>query len=782
MEAIYLQFVVDMSALRTAYDKAAGDVTKRNKLAADIKNLRHKALMGNIDLYSLERDTYKAVYKSEPTAAWQKASNLNVQEALLLKKLLDIRSRHEHAASADKPKLHNEAQAIRMKLVALGLDAYQVEERSWTLYFGKAMNADQRKTQYAFIDKAKKDYASMTEAKKKELAVVPIESYEKKKPTLSKLDLGNRYNETYSGADMVIFMAFPGYKPIEIGTASTVSYSTYREKKQIRTVGRVSSKGITKGPRTISGRIIFTVVREHVVETIKKEVPYLRDIKTLLMDELPAFDLLVSFGNEYGGSAGLVIQGITVVDEQKTLSIEDLFTENIFTYLARALEPMRDLNSTNPDRPYDPLSWFTSSFRPSGSEVLGNFKPKTLQLYTDSKLLAAPLPFYGTPSGWDSSKYNLNMNIPQLGNPGGASGLINGGGSGSEQFPPGPVEASGRADIFIQAVVHLGQQWAPVTGKVSLTSNGKKIGEKEIKVYTKKQMGKVTTYVSKPNSGSTQKFPIEYHGEDVIGAWFLDVPVKQSTELSVVRWDDKNTYEKVTHKDKVGFAEGNIVLIVKTSVNSLSPSEPSATKPMSFTYKDMRNTSKDWTIHYTSSNPKKENYDSNALSKKFAFEATRMKVSKKLPGQIAVSLRAAGDTPLNDWLVVWTWKLNLNYATRLSKKEKAKYDAINLTLGLTIEGAYGAWNAQEKQSAVPYWNVNTGSGISDIKPNDFFWTVSDKATTGKDKGKRKMLKWADMPYGTILTFYAKAPKKNGLSIKSGDTFGTVSISFVKDEG
>lgn len=256
-----------------------------------------------------------------------------------------------------------------------------------------------------------------------------------KAPEVSRFESADRFGETYSGADMNVYMAFPGYKPLWVGTVSTVSYTVYREKKQVRTLGKINAKGIVKGPRTISGRLIFTVISEHIVESIRQEIPYLRSYKVLLMDELPPFDLLVSFGNEYGAGAGLVVEGVTTVDEQKTMSIEDLFTENIFTYLARGLQPMRDIFASNAKKPYNPLDWYTSDFRHPQSEVMAKFKVNDLMVAKESLLLADPTPFLGGPDEWDSEAApTMDITNVNINNGGGSNGNTSWGGKGSKVF------------------------------------------------------------------------------------------------------------------------------------------------------------------------------------------------------------------------------------------------------------------------------------------------------------------------------------------------------------
>lgn len=146
---------------------------------------------------------------------------------------------------------------------------------------------------------------------------------------------------SFSGADIQVDAVFPGTKPIKFGTASTVSYSTFREMRQVRTLGRITQKGITRGPRTVGGTIVFTVINQHFINDIKENVPYLYKYGKIKPDELPPFDLVVTFANEYGQTAKMVIYGVTFIEDSKTLSIEDIMTESVTTYMARDIDHMK---------------------------------------------------------------------------------------------------------------------------------------------------------------------------------------------------------------------------------------------------------------------------------------------------------------------------------------------------------------------------------------------------------------------------------------------------------
>lgn len=434
---LFLEYVNLLIPLKVEYAKwdKAGNTPERERVGEIIKLERFKMLMNGVDHYEVEREVFRQMYGKEPTPEWTTAFAPYFEETYLMKKVLDLK---EYARLADTDAQRNwalaQADAIRIRvrhLVTDDRDLLRFEYRVNEVYFGREMTPEEKKIANAAYNRAIAAYKEMAPEEREKKFKVTLPEHEQRRPDRRIMEYKNHYSETYSGADMVVFMAFPGYKPIEVGVLSTVSHTVYREKKQVRTLGRISAMGITKGPRTISGRLIFTVIREDFIEMLRKEIPYLRNITQLLMDELPPFDLFVSFGNEYGAAAGLVIQGITTVDEQKTMSIEDLFTEHVFTYLARGLEPMRDMNATRLKDVYDPLTWFTSSFRQIGSEALANFRPKALQLYQDVSLVPVADPFYGNVAGWDSKLYQFDgIASASIANGSGGSGGSSGGSSG----------------------------------------------------------------------------------------------------------------------------------------------------------------------------------------------------------------------------------------------------------------------------------------------------------------------------------------------------------------
>jgi hypothetical protein len=169
----------------------------------------------------------------------------------------------------------------------------------------------------------------------------------------------NKYSKTYtsfSGADIVASITPQGGKPIVFGEIQTISYSIYRPVSAVTALGRIGPKGITRGPRTIAGSLIFTVFDRHVLKSVmdvyrKQENSFktsygfteadITDLRNYAKtDELPPFDINIHFLNEYGNSATLTIYGVYILTEGQTMSIEDMITENTMQYMAMDIDLM----------------------------------------------------------------------------------------------------------------------------------------------------------------------------------------------------------------------------------------------------------------------------------------------------------------------------------------------------------------------------------------------------------------------------------------------------------
>lgn len=168
----------------------------------------------------------------------------------------------------------------------------------------------------------------------------------------------SKYYKSFSGTDTVVFMLFPGLSPIVIGSLSTISYSMFRNKVPVINIGRTNINGITRGSRIYAGTMVFTLINKHWVRELQEKASYLQNLPTLKVDELPLFDLMIISANEYGSAANMFIYGIDFTDEAQTLSVEDLFTENVFKFVAREVSVFDELviTSKQKDNYFDYIS------------------------------------------------------------------------------------------------------------------------------------------------------------------------------------------------------------------------------------------------------------------------------------------------------------------------------------------------------------------------------------------------------------------------------------------
>lgn len=192
----------------------------------------------------------------------------------------------------------------------------------------------------------------------------------------------NKYLNTYttfSGADIVA--TFGG---VEIGALSGITFSVTREKAPIYTMGSPNPRSFSRGKRGIAGSLIFTVFDRpalyQMLEThhnsasemkfftrahntlpgdpshkrgIAEVTSQTRDVvsKTpYYADQIPPFDITITFVNEYGQAAVRSIYGCELLNEGSGASMDDIVIEETMTYVARELGPMYKITSDNLNR------------------------------------------------------------------------------------------------------------------------------------------------------------------------------------------------------------------------------------------------------------------------------------------------------------------------------------------------------------------------------------------------------------------------------------------------
>jgi hypothetical protein len=190
--------------------------------------------------------------------------------------------------------------------------------------------------------------------------------------------MANRYANAYStfaGAD--IQASFNG---TFLGTLSGITWSITREKAPIYTMGSANPRSFSRGKRGIAGSLIFTIFdRPGLYDMIERSVqnndqsmrfftrasnvlPGLDGSSVLVnrglvphdqggggeirqglpyyADQIPPFDITISFLNEYGASARRSIYGVELLNEGSGVSMDDIVLEETMTFVATDVGPM----------------------------------------------------------------------------------------------------------------------------------------------------------------------------------------------------------------------------------------------------------------------------------------------------------------------------------------------------------------------------------------------------------------------------------------------------------
>jgi len=204
----------------------------------------------------------------------------------------------------------------------------------------------------------------------------------------------------FSGCDINALIRLPEYKNsmgkqlnpekvFRIGTLQTISISTYNSKTPVKALGFKNPIAVARGGRTIAGSMIFNQLHLHVFDdnnvpsgnlttikddgfltyssgsadymiagaSIKDDTPADDYIKrnnlkkqwdfswdTTLMGErtkpsdLPPFDIVILMVNELGNVGKIVLYGVDIIHDSQTLSVEDIYTEVQYQYIARDIE------------------------------------------------------------------------------------------------------------------------------------------------------------------------------------------------------------------------------------------------------------------------------------------------------------------------------------------------------------------------------------------------------------------------------------------------------------
>ena len=209
--------------------------------------------------------------------------------------------------------------------------------------------------------------------------------------------VATEYVKTYtsfSGCDIVCI-----FGNTVIGELQALTYSVQREKAPVYTMGSAEPRSFSRGKRGIAGTLVFTIFdRDALIEGLKSHIQAEQSFQRIgaddfvtqaisidqwdkqatqkfvgatgisgavsenaekitervaatanpqYADEVPPFDITVSFANEYGQKATLVIYGVEILNEGSGFSIDNVTSEKACTFIARRVQYMKPVNRTD---------------------------------------------------------------------------------------------------------------------------------------------------------------------------------------------------------------------------------------------------------------------------------------------------------------------------------------------------------------------------------------------------------------------------------------------------
>lgn len=210
-----------------------------------------------------------------------------------------------------------------------------------------------------------------------------------------------QFSKTYNSFSGIDIKAIIGNTVI--GELQAISYSITREKAGIWTMGSPDPRAFNRGKRGIAGTMIFVVFDRSALLDALKSTYYLADkdevrtwsatdqynaagtslnklssidlinspvaatalaaysdgsanfdqeVRTpFYVDQIPPFDVSLVGANEYGALVVRKIMGVELLNEGSGVSIDDIVTEEQYTFVARVVtpwEPQQRIDITNP--------------------------------------------------------------------------------------------------------------------------------------------------------------------------------------------------------------------------------------------------------------------------------------------------------------------------------------------------------------------------------------------------------------------------------------------------
>lgn len=126
----------------------------------------------------------------------------------------------------------------------------------------------------------------------------------------------------------------------------TLTISSTRSCGPIRRLGEIEPIQYKKGARTIAGTMIFAMLsRDIFTQYMDRIIPGVQNNSWTgpdFVDQIPPFNILINMSNESGRAASGILIGVEIVNFGTTFSIDDMYTESTYSYVAKHYTPVVD--------------------------------------------------------------------------------------------------------------------------------------------------------------------------------------------------------------------------------------------------------------------------------------------------------------------------------------------------------------------------------------------------------------------------------------------------------
>lgn len=124
-----------------------------------------------------------------------------------------------------------------------------------------------------------------------------------------------------------------------VGNLQTLTISSARSVAPVRRLGEAQAHHYTAGARTIAGSMVFSMLYRNAFYEIYRRAVSENVHESFFVDMLPPFTIIVNAENEAGYRGRQIISGVKLVNTGVTYSVDDLYTEETFSYVARDASP-----------------------------------------------------------------------------------------------------------------------------------------------------------------------------------------------------------------------------------------------------------------------------------------------------------------------------------------------------------------------------------------------------------------------------------------------------------